>query len=56
MSPDSNDSHSLALDTSSDRGELKDELECYVSTGQIKSIDDLLAWWYKNRTSYPHLW
>ena len=44
MSPDSNDSHSLASDISSDGGELKDELECYLLTGQIKSIDDPLAW------------
>ena len=57
MSPNSDDnSNGLASDTSSDGGDLKDELERYLSTGRIKSVDDPLAWWYENRTSYPRLW
>ncbi len=57
MSLDSDDTNgSASLDTSSDGGELKDELERYLSTGWIKSVDDPLAWWYENRTSYPRLW
>ena len=34
--------------------ELHDELERYLST-DIEHVTDPIRWWYKRRTTYPHL-
>jgi hypothetical protein len=39
-----------------DEGEFMGKLEQYLSTRQIKDINDLLSWWYNNWGSYPRLW
>ena len=44
------------MDSSSDEDEFANELDLYLSTGQIKTITDPLQWWIENRDTYPHLW
>lgn len=41
---------------SSDDTDAMNELDHYLVMGQIKDINDPLAWWYENRGSYPCLW
>jgi hypothetical protein len=34
--------------------ELRDELECYLSTDP-EHVTDVIAWWYERRSVYPRL-
>ena len=35
--------------------ELRDELECYLSTDP-EHVTDVIAWWYERRAVYPRLY
>ncbi|KAK2465179.1 hypothetical protein APHAL10511_002810, partial [Amanita phalloides] len=50
--PKDNQSWDMSSDDEETMNKL--ELDCYLVTGWIKDIKDLLAWWYENRGSYPH--
>ena len=34
--------------------ELRDELARFLST-DVETVDDVLAWWYERRSTFPHL-
>lgn len=36
------------------QAELRDELECYLSTDP-EHVTDVIEWWYKKRSVYPRL-